>query len=726
MKTLENFLKYTIILGLFGVLFIPFIVPQTMFFPFITGKGFTFRILIEIVFGIYVVLAFLAPQFRPKDTWVTRCILLFMGAMLIADIFSANPYKSFWSNFERMEGYVLLAHLLLYYLVASSVLNTKEWWHRYFNVSIAVSVITSIYGLLQIGGKLVINQGGDRVDATFGNASYFAIYLVFHIFLCLYLFTTSSKPWQKWLYSLAAILNSIVLYYTATRGAILGLIGGLVLFGLIVGFRERQNKKLKKVAVSALVAIFLLVGGFLAIKNTNFVKNSLVLSRFSSIGLAEIKGQGRYYVWPMAIKGFIQSPKTVLVGWGQESFNFVFNKYYDPRMYGQEQWFDRTHDIFLDWLIAGGLIGFLAYFSIYLALLYYIWRKESTFSLSQKSLLTGMIAAYVFHNIFVFDNLTSYVLFFAVLAFVHAVTVEGRAGVSKFNTTSFSKDVINYVVLPVTVICTVLIVYFVNVPAISANETLIQSISPQGDLEKNLSLFKQVFDYNSFGNSEAVEQLVQTAAQVLGSNSPDTVKQEFYNLAKDKIVEKVNQTPHDARYLVFAGSFFNRFSQYDDAINYLTRALEESPKKQTIFFELGTSYLGKKDVAKAFDLFKQAYELDTAATESQVIYALGAIYSRNAAALLDLSGKINQDTIVNDDRFLKAYADMGDYNNVFAIINARLAKNPKDVQTRLTLASAYATVGQKQKAIEVIRGIIADNPDFKAQGEAYIKQIQNS
>ena len=67
------------------------------------------------------------------------------------------------------------------------------------------------------------------------------------------------------------------------------------------------------------------VGGFMAIKDTNFAKNSLVLARFSSLNIEELKTQGRYFVWPMAIKGVGERP---ILGWGQDNFNYVFMRKY--------------------------------------------------------------------------------------------------------------------------------------------------------------------------------------------------------------------------------------------------------------------------------------------------------------------------------------------------------------------------------------------------------------
>ncbi len=188
---------------------------------------------------------------------------------------------------------------------------------------------------------------------------------------------------------------------------------------------------------------------------------------------------------------------------------------------------------------------------------------------------------------------------------------------------------------------------------------------------------------------------------------------------------KIDETPHDARYLVFAGNFFNRFGKYDEAITYLNRALEESPKKQSIYFELGSSYIGKNDLQKMFELFKKSYELNPNTHESQILYALAGIYTKNQAVLVEMGKVISNQTIITDNRFLKAYADIGDYNMVLAILNARLQIDPNNKQNNLYLASIYVTIGQKQKAIEVLQAMIVRDPSFKAEGEAYIKQVQS-
>jgi hypothetical protein len=52
-------LRWTIYVTLFALPFLALLVPNGMFFPFITGKNFGFRILVEVAFSAWVALTFL-------------------------------------------------------------------------------------------------------------------------------------------------------------------------------------------------------------------------------------------------------------------------------------------------------------------------------------------------------------------------------------------------------------------------------------------------------------------------------------------------------------------------------------------------------------------------------------------------------------------------------------------------------------------------------------------
>ena len=152
-------------------------------------------------------------------------LAIFVGVVALSSIFGENFYRSFWSNYERMEGLVTYLHLLAYFLVLAGTLKTEKVWNWLFNTSLFASVIVAFYGVFQLSGILQTHQGS-RLDATLGNASYLAVYMVFHIFLAMALFTGQKISENGFIFFVIA-LESFVLYHTATRGAILGIIGGL-------------------------------------------------------------------------------------------------------------------------------------------------------------------------------------------------------------------------------------------------------------------------------------------------------------------------------------------------------------------------------------------------------------------------------------------------------------------------------------------------------------------
>ncbi|MCK5592087.1 MAG: hypothetical protein KAI72_09045, partial [Candidatus Pacebacteria bacterium] len=182
-RDLESYLKFGLTLGIFTVPFIVFIVINDMFFPFITGKNFAFRVLIELMLGGWIILAYLNEEYRPKLSAVAVAIALLVVIVGVADILGVNFEKSFWSNYERMEGYITILHLFAYFVVLISFLKVQKRWDQLFNVMIVASCVMGLIGL----GELIKNdfQVG-RLSTTLGNAIYLAVYMLFHIFITLY------------------------------------------------------------------------------------------------------------------------------------------------------------------------------------------------------------------------------------------------------------------------------------------------------------------------------------------------------------------------------------------------------------------------------------------------------------------------------------------------------------------------------------------------------------
>ncbi|MEK9168059.1 MAG: O-antigen ligase family protein [Patescibacteria group bacterium] len=734
----NKILRGVLLGGIFLIPFIPFIVPGTFFFPFITGKNFAFRILVEILLAAWAVLAILVPAYRPKRSWIAIAIGAFLGVMAVADIFGANFLTSFWSNYERMEGLVALLHLGAYFFVASSVLTTEKLWERLLQTSLGASVIMGGYGIFQLAGTLQIHQGSTRIDGTLGNATYLAVYALFHIFIATFLIArhkadlphsrkSESGGWIAWMYGAILLLNLFVLYSTQTRGAILGLIGGAFLTVFLIAIFGKENKTARKISAGVIVGILVLIGLFFAFKDSSFVRGSQTLNRFATISLTEQTTKSRFQIWGLAIEGFKEHP---ILGWGQDNFILVFNKYYDPRLYSQEPFFDRAHNVFLDWLIAGGILGLLAYLSLFAVALWYLWRGKGSFSFIEKTILTGLLGAYFIQNLFVFDNLMSYVLFFTVLAYLHSSHTRLGAGAGVLKAIVPASEQARYAVMSVSVIGLALALYFINVKPIIANQSLIKAISPQEKgLSANVGYFKKAIAYSALGVSEARQQLVQAALQVRGAPSiSDDIKLQFFTLAESEMKIQTEDTPGDMRYELLLSALYRDFGDLDNALVHGEKAVAFSPRKQQSLFELGSTYLSRKEYDKALEIFKTAYELDRSYGEALRLYGLAAIYAGNDGLAKELLVPVYGTIAIPDDRFVQAFMARGQYAVVVDILKKRIADaqattgdNP---QLHLSLAAAYLAVGQRSDAIAEIRHIITLDSSFKQQGEYYIVEIQ--
>lgn len=699
---IQNVVKYAILAGLWAVLIIPFIVANGMFFPYITGKNFTFRIIIEIIFALWLYLACVDKKYRPRFSWVLGAVAVFVAVMGVADIFAVAPMKAFWSNFERMDGWITLIHLLMYLAVFGSVMKTEKIWLWFFRSSVLLSVVMFAFTISEW-----LKTGTDRVSTTLGNPIYVAVYFLFNFFFALILLYKDvlvkhhekhnplkgiCKEWLTYVYSIIAVMCVYGIWRTGTRGVLLGLLGGIMVTLIIIAIFEKKNKFFRKAAFVKLIIIVAIIGGFFAIKDTQFAKSSTMLSRLSEISWNDVasQGQARQYVWPMAIKGFLEKP---VLGWGQDGFNYVFNKYYDVRMYGQEQWFDRAHDMPLDMLVAGGALGLISYLLIFVAALWIIWKRREKLGIVDAAILVGLLAGYFFQNLFVFDNVTSYIFFFVVLAYIHSRDTE-ETDLLKIFKGDIKKDIVNYVVLPVLIVVFGGCIWFFNVQPIEANFDLISGLQghPEGPAV-NLQFFQKALSYGTLGVPEIREQLLNVAPRILTMDKVDnSVKKGFADLAYNEMLKQTQDTPNDARFQLFMGSYLENLGQFDMALPYLEKAVDLSPIKLTMLFELSKvlSYVGQKD--KALEVAKKAYDLMPTFADGKDNYIAVAIMSDNNSLVKELLGNATS----TSQSIVRAYLFRA---------SELLKKGDK-----------LSAVGEVNKAIKVV-------PGFSVQGKQVIDNI---
>jgi tetratricopeptide (TPR) repeat protein len=483
--------------------------------------------------------------------------------------------------------------------------------------------------------------------------------------------------------------------------------------------------------------ILLLIAGsaFIGGRDSDFVQSSPNLARIANISIDDLEIRG--IIWGMAWEGVKERP---ILGYGQSNFNYVFNENYDPRLYAQEQWFDRAHNIFMDWLVAGGFLGLFAYLSIFGSAVYYlfyrpIFKKDETFDVLERGVLLGLLAGYFTHNFVVFDNIVSYIFFAVVLALINA-----RVGVVPKAIANFKVDkaLITQFAAPLVLVALVLGIYTYHLPGMQASADIIDGFRAAdqfGDVDwvERIEAFERALSRDSFGNQEVVEQLSQQAMNIYSDEKvPDELKVRYLQLAESELLKLAENKPNDARVHVFISSYYRAVGQMEKAGEQMAIARDLSPEKQSIILQQGYIALIEDDAEEARDFFKEAYELDERNLEAREYYASALLdlgESEKAIALMD--SEAAKDRFARSNFLLSTANRAGQSELMTELFEYRLSLEPdgrqsyrSEAQGWASLAFLYYQRGSSTKAIETLEEAATEVPTFSDTAACFIENLE--
>lgn len=715
--TTKNIARWVAIGALFLIPFLSLYVANGLYFPFITGKNFAFRVLVEIAFASWIVLAISDRRYRPRFSWTYAWYKSFVFWMLIADLTAVNVHKALWSNYERMDGWVTLIHLLILLVVMGAVLSTENLWRKWWLAFVAGSGIVTLYGIGQMLGLFGIHQGSTRIDATLGNAEYLAGYLLFAIAIALWqAFETRAKD-QAWLkYSLIALaaVELVVLFATGTRGTLIALIVAAVV-GSVLWILE-TGKKGRKGAVAILAVIVVLVGGLFVFRDASFVQNNPNVQRLASVfSLKQALGP-RITIWHMAVEGIQEKP---ILGWGQDGYNYVFNQFYEPHMYSQEPWFDRAHNMFLDWSIAGGIPALLLFLAALITAIIALYRAPV--SRGERIMLLSALAGYSVQGLVVFDNLFTYMPFIAIIAMAHMVSSRPVKMIE--NAHEINDTRLDTIVGPMALVFGLLLIWFVNVPSVLAGSDLIAGLTPSNAPDARFASFKESSKVGGLGHQEITEQLMSFASGAVGDNSlTQSMREDIAKYAEQEMSAELERAPKDTRLHLQYALFLRSIGDVKGAQAESAIARTLSPKKQSVLIEQGIEAFLLPDYAAAKEYFMQAYQLDTEYKDPLAYAAATAIAQKDIAGGKALLQQGFGTTTVNHPMLVLAYYQIHDWNDLILIVQQKL-RETNDVNTGFQLAAAYSQAGRRQDAIAQVRATIAAHPEAAADGVSLLEQL---
>lgn len=673
-ERLASFYLYIIRGSILLILFLSLLVVTDFFFPFVFPRTVVFRVLVEASLVALLGLILIKPYFRPSWSLPTAAVTAFLGILAITAVLGVNPYHSFWSSVERSEGVLLWIHLYGFFILLVSVLKTRSEWVSLFRAATVAGWLQVLYSLGQyLDLPFAIQSTGERIHGSIGNPTFLASYLIFIIGISCWLYLEDTH--QRWRMSyLPLVLCSVfIIWQTQTRGAILA----LVVFAVVVLMNVLWSKLPRTVALAGTAAtiVILIIGGALIPKVIQPLGSEGTLRRLASISSADITVQNRLIVWDVGFNSFWARPLT---GWGWENFRVPFNEYFNPdiaRDIGSNPWYDRAHNMIIEVVVATGLIGLALYLGLLgIALYCTVAKKRGVQRRATCGVLAATVIAYIIQNLFVFDTLNSYIMFFLLLGFLQLRSYTDETEVMQSTTSPLFHATTHgmVMVLPLLIISGAL--YFLNVRPSFANYYMAEAIRTYGDTpDMARQYFQKAFEYSPPNDEEYRFSLIQyTRDQIRRRRLTDEVTA-LVHFATDEGTKTIEASPEVVQtYVLLAELYldaveldprFNLERAEQIALNALTRA----PKRYQIYTLLGRINISQNKPEEAIQYFTQAIDLNDQFAESYwnlaIAYILSHQFDKATEALNRTrevgtkTGAFNIDEEKNIDHLFQAYLD---------------------------------------------------------------------
>ncbi|MEK7643942.1 MAG: O-antigen ligase family protein [Patescibacteria group bacterium] len=734
-KKTVDFLVRGLKIILYGTPALFLLASEYFIYPFVSTKVFVFRILVEIMAAMYLWLALIAREYRPRQGPLSLALGAYFIIQFLSGVFGVNFYRSWVGNFERMDGLLTQLHYLVFFIILSAVLRKKSDWTRFAGVGLIINVLLFIVAILQVNGVPIYHFGATaRVTGSFGNSAYFASYLIFSIYLGIFFFFRESG-WKKNILGLYLALAHIALFLTQTRGAVIGWAAGLVVFfTLRIWFGA--DKRRRGLALLPVLALIIGAWGLYTFRDAAAVRKIGAIRRLASISITDGTTISRLRYWQMAVDGWKEKP---LLGWGYGQFEVISNRYYNPSLYDFEEWTDHAHNYFLDVLSTTGLLGLLAYLAIFSIAIDYARRNylEKKISSLEFALIIGFLVAYLIQNVFIFDMYASFVGLFAFFAFLEFS--RGNGGEEK----KFALLKNGRYLIWAGFLIAVFAIYRFNFIPMKAGYYATRALKYSALAGDYLGYVKKAIAIPNFGSQEINYQLTLERAQFIMDKFGDGVSSEqiagLLALAEEQFKFNIAREPVVLRNYLGLAYVYLTEAKLDSAnaqilagkaLDIINQGEPLSPRRQSLFFLKAEAYNGLNRSDEALALLEKTIALDNSYADAYINYAKVATYISNREKLTWVFEEAEKNKIEFSREDLQNLLNIAVYKkDLWAAVDIYLKLTelePDNPRFHSGLAAAYAEAGDSAGAIAAAKRAMELDPEFVAEGQMFINNLSRT
>lgn len=662
--------------GIIVSLVLMFLIIPLIVDPHITSfdlaKVTAMRILTLGIIGIWILKIALTNECQFIRTPLDIPILAFLIISILATINGLHPYMSLIGEYKRYDGLITTINYISIYYIVVNFLRERKYIKRTIAFITFASVLVAGCGILQSYG-IDLTKWESGVISTMGNPNFLGGYLAIVFFFPLTLFfLTSSKKKNllKRVVFLGLCLGSVVVIYKCFslltyRGGVLGLLAGILLFGILL-IRQFIKNKLRAlvflVVMSIATTIFFLRG------------QSAIFQKFATTVKVE-KEEGkaiptltftstaatRVHIWHTCWEIVKHYP---LLGVGPDALRLISPKYEKIEFIrlegGRNCLIDKAHMEILDISVTRGLLGLAAYLWIIILLLRFVFSSLKLIKEENKILLVGVLSgiiSYLVQNEVGFGIIATSSLFWLLLGIAIPI---GMPKTQKIKSLKIPPPIRIIICIPLLVLICYLIylsirpyiadiyyknglamVHFGNIDQAIASYEKALKYNPTEEFYYGEVLNAYNIKFNQTQDMFWLDTLIKKGEEAVRCNPFHPY---YYNLLSSAYGEKyvrvgdevyakksIEASKNALKYKpLFAdphnnlAAIYVRQGRYDEAIKEMEQASFIFPDDYNYLRILGELYQVKGQINKAIKLLKEAIEYNPKNTD---LYAkLGKIY----------------------------------------------------------------------------------------------------
>lgn len=686
-------------------------------YPFVWGKALWLHLVVTVGAPALVALWVLDPASRPARSRPHVWLAASAVVLLLATVFAVDPHQSFWGRDERLFGTLAWMYFGLWYLMLVAAFQVMRTPRRLLQAAACVPLINVLWALLETAFPSFWQalRGGFRAVGTIGNPIFLGSYLLLSAFLALAAAFEAKTRRARFIFLGVALLEILGVFLTGTRGAILGLgVGAVVFASVFVALEWRRHARALAwtLAAGVLVMMFVLAGSRLA----------PAFSRAIDLSVSDTTVSQRVLLFKITLRGIRARP---LLGWGPENFDYLFDQNFDPQFLKysiRETWADRAHNIFFDLLATQGVLGVLAALCTLVAFLGAGVRAQKRRALPRGvgAALAGLLGAYLGQGAAAFDTLSTVLPLLVGAAYLSARTREPARGRAASPPVAIGLS---------TALAAALVILFAASsvrPAVASHRLLLARgfADPNAKLAAGRAAFAIAQPYRDdfrlrYGN------MVFAA---------DAVTSELAAHAESELRAAISEHPEDyaLRFtlanIVLSDALDRNASRYADAEWLLLEAAAYSPRRQSTYLQLGNQKLIQEDPAAALRYFEMARDLDP--TVGEPWWHVGRGYasadraqdahaafeeSRRLGFISNLPGELNV--------ALGSYEAVGDYRGMLELFIHLFGAERPGANHYGGLAEILARVGDDACARRAVAKVVALDPTAESDAMLFLGSL---